>query len=81
MSWFYSVWFDRLVPFLGTVAGDRDAYSYLPESVRRFPPAPDLAELMHRAGLTEVRYLLLAGGIIAIHSGTVPRGAGALDTP
>jgi demethylmenaquinone methyltransferase / 2-methoxy-6-polyprenyl-1,4-benzoquinol methylase len=71
LSWFFAVWFDRIVPLLGTVAGDRDAYSYLPSSVRRFPPAEELAALMHRVGLHEIRYLVLAGGIIAIHSGTV----------
>ena len=38
LSTFFSLWFDRLVPLLGTLAGDRDAYSYLPESVKRFPP-------------------------------------------
>jgi len=72
LSWFYAVWFDRIVPVLGTVAGDRDAYTYLPDSVRRFPPADELAALMYRAGLRDVRYLILAGGIIAIHSGSVP---------
>jgi demethylmenaquinone methyltransferase / 2-methoxy-6-polyprenyl-1,4-benzoquinol methylase len=71
LSWFFAVWFDRIVPLLGTLAGDRDAYSYLPSSVRRFPPAEELAALMHRVGLHEIRYLVLAGGIIAIHSGTV----------
>ena len=71
LSWFYAVWFDRIVPVLGTLAGDRDAYTYLPDSVRRFPPADELAALMHRAGLRDVRYLILAGGIIAIHSGRV----------
>jgi demethylmenaquinone methyltransferase / 2-methoxy-6-polyprenyl-1,4-benzoquinol methylase len=71
LSWFYGVWFDRIVPMLGAVAGDRDAYSYLPQSVRRFPPAPKLAELMHDVGLRQVRYLLMAGGIVAVHSGTV----------
>jgi demethylmenaquinone methyltransferase/2-methoxy-6-polyprenyl-1,4-benzoquinol methylase len=71
LSWFFAVWFDRIVPLLGTLAGDRDAYTYLPSSVRRFPPAEELAALMHRVGLREIRYLILAGGIIAIHSGTV----------
>ena len=37
LSWFYALWFDRIVPVLGAVAGDADAYSYLPDSVRRFP--------------------------------------------
>ena len=45
------LWFDRLVPLLGTLAGDRDAYTYLPESVKRFPPPEGLALIMDRAGL------------------------------
>ena len=69
---FYSLWFDRLVPVLGTLAGDPDAYSYLPESVRTFPEPEKLAEMLDAAGLTEIRWLLLAGGIIAIHSATKP---------
>ena len=71
LSWFYRLWFDAAVPLLGAVAGDRDAYTYLPESVRRFPPPLELAELMHQVGLRSIRYLLLAGGIVAIHSGTL----------
>lgn len=68
LSSFFSLWFDRLVPLLGTLAGDRDAYTYLPESVKRFPPPEGLALLMDRAGLEGIRYTVLAGGIIAIHS-------------
>lgn len=68
---FYSLWFDRLVPLLGSVAGDSDAYSYLPESVRSFPAPRALAEKIEAAGFTEIRWLLLAGGIIAIHSATL----------
>ena len=69
LSLFFSLWFDRLVPLLGTLAGDREAYSYLPESVKRFPPPEGLALIMDRAGLERIRYTVLAGGIIAIHSG------------
>ncbi|MGB3098263.1 MAG: bifunctional demethylmenaquinone methyltransferase/2-methoxy-6-polyprenyl-1,4-benzoquinol methylase UbiE [Solirubrobacterales bacterium] len=72
LSTFFSLWFDRLVPLLGNVAGDAEAYSYLPESVKRFPPPEDLAEKMERAGLTGIRWTILAGGIIAIHSGVKP---------
>ena len=72
LSWFYAVWFDRLVPLLGTLAGHRDAYAYLPSSVRGFPPAPELAGLMEEVGLEDVSYRLLAGGIVAIHCGTIP---------
>jgi demethylmenaquinone methyltransferase/2-methoxy-6-polyprenyl-1,4-benzoquinol methylase len=70
LSTFYSLWFDRLVPVLGAVAGDQDAYSYLPESVRSFPQPEALAAMIERAGFAEIRWLLLAGGIIAIHSAT-----------
>lgn len=69
--WFYSLWFDRVVPVVGRlVSRDSGAYSYLPSSVKRFPPAPRLAGMMQAAGLTAVSYRLLAGGIIALHWGT-----------
>jgi demethylmenaquinone methyltransferase/2-methoxy-6-polyprenyl-1,4-benzoquinol methylase len=76
LSTFFSLWFDRIVPLLGRVAGDPDAYSYLPESVKRFPPPEGLAALMAGAGLGEVRWTILAGGIIAIHVGTKPPAPG-----
>jgi demethylmenaquinone methyltransferase/2-methoxy-6-polyprenyl-1,4-benzoquinol methylase len=72
LSSFYRLWFDRLVPALGRLAGDSDAYSYLPNSVKRFPDPQALAALMADVGLQEIHYLLTAGGIIAIHAGTVP---------
>ncbi|HEY4451910.1 MAG TPA: ubiquinone/menaquinone biosynthesis methyltransferase [Solirubrobacteraceae bacterium] len=52
-------------------AGIGAAYSYLPSSVKRFPSPVALAAEMERAGLTEIHYLLTAGGIVAIHTGTV----------
>jgi demethylmenaquinone methyltransferase/2-methoxy-6-polyprenyl-1,4-benzoquinol methylase len=70
LSWFFRAWFDRIVPLLGRVAGDSDAYTYLPNSVRRFPGPEALGASMAAAGLTDVRWILTAGGIIAIHSGT-----------
>jgi demethylmenaquinone methyltransferase / 2-methoxy-6-polyprenyl-1,4-benzoquinol methylase len=69
LSSFFELWFDRVVPALGRVAGDAQAYSYLPSSVRRFPPAKELADVMWRCGLDDIRYLLTAGGIIALHVG------------
>jgi demethylmenaquinone methyltransferase / 2-methoxy-6-polyprenyl-1,4-benzoquinol methylase len=71
LSTFFELWFDRLVPALGRFAGDSQAYSYLPSSVRRFPGPEDLAAAMARSGLTAIRYVLTAGGIIAIHVGVV----------
>jgi demethylmenaquinone methyltransferase/2-methoxy-6-polyprenyl-1,4-benzoquinol methylase len=64
------VWFDRLVPALGQLAGDAQAYSYLPNSVRRFPGPEELAGVLWRAGLEDIGYVLTAGGIIALHAGT-----------
>jgi demethylmenaquinone methyltransferase / 2-methoxy-6-polyprenyl-1,4-benzoquinol methylase len=76
LSWFYRLWFDRVVPLLGRVAGDPDAYTYLPESVKRFPGPRGVAAEMERAGLGEIGWVLTAGGIVAIHAGTVlPNGA------
>jgi demethylmenaquinone methyltransferase / 2-methoxy-6-polyprenyl-1,4-benzoquinol methylase len=72
LSWFFRLWFDRAVPTLGRLAGDRDAYTYLPSSVRRFPGPPELAARMAAAGLEDVRWVLTAGGIIALHVGTRP---------
>jgi demethylmenaquinone methyltransferase/2-methoxy-6-polyprenyl-1,4-benzoquinol methylase len=69
LSTFYSLWFDRIVPLLGSFSDDAEAYSYLPESVRNFPGPGRLAELMDGAGLGRIRWTVLAGGIIAIHSG------------
>jgi demethylmenaquinone methyltransferase/2-methoxy-6-polyprenyl-1,4-benzoquinol methylase len=52
----------------GTIA---DAYTYLPSSVKRFPAPAELAAELASAGLEEISYVLLAGGIVAIHAGTV----------
>jgi demethylmenaquinone methyltransferase/2-methoxy-6-polyprenyl-1,4-benzoquinol methylase len=71
LSTFFSIWFDRVVPALGKLAGDPDAYAYLPSSVKRFPAPEALAARMHDAGLDDVRWILTAGGIIALHVGTV----------
>ena len=71
LAWFFRLWFDRAVPLLGRLAGDPNAYSYLPSSVRRFPTARALAGKLAAAGLEDVRWILTAGGIIALHAGTV----------
>ena len=57
-------------PRSGRLAGDPAAYSYLPSSVRRFPGPEALAAELVAAGLTDVRWVLTAGGIIALHGGT-----------
>jgi demethylmenaquinone methyltransferase/2-methoxy-6-polyprenyl-1,4-benzoquinol methylase len=69
LSTFFSVWFDRIVPVLGKLTGDSTAYEYLPKSVKRFPPPEGLAAVMEEAGLERIRWILTAGGIIALHVG------------
>jgi demethylmenaquinone methyltransferase / 2-methoxy-6-polyprenyl-1,4-benzoquinol methylase len=85
LSIFYGLWFDRVVPLLGRIAaapgrlrgtpsqdgGMADAYTYLPNSVKRFPGPAELARELALAGLTEIHGTILAGGIVAIHAGTV----------
>ena len=58
-----------VLPRLGEiVTGDADAYRYLVESIRRFPSQDELADLMGAAGLDNVKYRNLSGGIAALHS-------------
>jgi demethylmenaquinone methyltransferase/2-methoxy-6-polyprenyl-1,4-benzoquinol methylase len=60
-----------VVPALGRLAGQEDAYTYLPNSVKRFPAPRELAAVMSGCGLRDVRWIVTAGGIIALHAGTV----------
>ncbi len=72
LSTFFSLWFDRVVPLLGKLAAEPEAYTYLPSSVKRFPGPEALGRLLSEtAGLVDVRWILTAGGIIALHFGTV----------
>ncbi len=66
---FFEVWFGRLVPLLGRLLPGGSAYTYLPASVTRFPKAEQLAALLERTGFGDVRFRLLAGSIIALHTG------------
>jgi demethylmenaquinone methyltransferase/2-methoxy-6-polyprenyl-1,4-benzoquinol methylase len=66
---FYRLWFDGIVPLLGKLLPGGSAYTYLPASVRRFPGPDGLAELMRSVGFVDVEYKLLAGGIVALHTG------------
>jgi demethylmenaquinone methyltransferase/2-methoxy-6-polyprenyl-1,4-benzoquinol methylase len=66
----FGLYFNRLVPLIGAaVARDRAAYTYLPRSVARFVTPFELAELMRRAGLRDVRFRRLGLGTIALHVG------------
>jgi demethylmenaquinone methyltransferase / 2-methoxy-6-polyprenyl-1,4-benzoquinol methylase len=67
---FFAFWFDRIVPLLGRALPGGGAYTYLPASVRRFPAAEELAALLERSGFADVRFRLLGGSIVALHTGT-----------
>ncbi|HEV3329588.1 MAG TPA: bifunctional demethylmenaquinone methyltransferase/2-methoxy-6-polyprenyl-1,4-benzoquinol methylase UbiE [Bryobacteraceae bacterium] len=64
----YNFYSRRILPVIGgALSGSPDAYRYLPESVRKFPGAGELAEDLRRAGFTDVNYEYLTGGIAALH--------------
>jgi demethylmenaquinone methyltransferase/2-methoxy-6-polyprenyl-1,4-benzoquinol methylase len=66
---FYDLYSFQIVPLLGqVVAGDRDAYQYLVDSIRGFPRQGELSRMIAEAGLDQVRFRNLTGGIAALHS-------------
>jgi demethylmenaquinone methyltransferase/2-methoxy-6-polyprenyl-1,4-benzoquinol methylase len=66
----YDFYFSRVLPKIGgIVSGSRAAYSYLPNSVRKFPDQKTLASMMDRAGFSDIKFQNLTGGIAALHSG------------
>jgi demethylmenaquinone methyltransferase/2-methoxy-6-polyprenyl-1,4-benzoquinol methylase len=66
----YNFYSRRLLPRIGgLVTGSQDAYTYLPESVRKFPSATELADDMRRIGFSHVRFERFTGGIVALHLG------------
>jgi demethylmenaquinone methyltransferase / 2-methoxy-6-polyprenyl-1,4-benzoquinol methylase len=68
----YNLYARRVLPWIGgLISGSRDAYTYLPESVRKFPVAPELAAMMRRAGFADVSFEYLTGGIVALHIGQI----------
>jgi len=66
----YDFYFNRVLPRIGgLVSGSNGAYTYLPNSVAKFPDQKTLASMMTRAGFVDVSYRNLTGGIAALHSG------------
>jgi demethylmenaquinone methyltransferase/2-methoxy-6-polyprenyl-1,4-benzoquinol methylase len=65
-------WFDRIVPVIGRIAGQGDAYAYLVRSVRSYPAPERVAAIMREAGLVDVTWQGMSGGIVTLHEGTVP---------
>jgi demethylmenaquinone methyltransferase / 2-methoxy-6-polyprenyl-1,4-benzoquinol methylase len=73
LSRLYDYYSRAILPVIGGwISGSKEAYSYLPESVRKFPGAADLADQMRGAGFTNVRFERMTAGIVALHLGHRP---------
>jgi demethylmenaquinone methyltransferase/2-methoxy-6-polyprenyl-1,4-benzoquinol methylase len=67
---FYGFFSNRVLPVVGgVVSGSRDAYTYLPESIQKFPGAEELASAMRSAGFSRVEFDRMTGGAVALHLG------------
>ena len=73
LNFLLEIYVRRFIPLLGhLMAGDRSSYSYLSESIDRFPNADGLAEILRTAGLENVGYQRMNMGIVALHWGSKP---------
>jgi demethylmenaquinone methyltransferase/2-methoxy-6-polyprenyl-1,4-benzoquinol methylase len=70
----FGLYFTRALPLMGgLISGSRSAYSYLPASVQKFPDQTQLSLVMEQAGLEQVQFENLTGGIAALHMGRRPK--------
>lgn len=77
----FRLYFLRVLPRIGgLVSGQGGAYSYLPDSVLKFPPPAELARALEDAGFSEVRYKLQTFGVSALHTGEKPENPGVRNT-
>ena len=70
LRWGHGLYFGRVVPLIGAVLSDRDAYRYLPESVAYLPPSGELQAMVRTAGFTDVRHRRLSAGIAQLITAT-----------
>jgi demethylmenaquinone methyltransferase/2-methoxy-6-polyprenyl-1,4-benzoquinol methylase len=69
----FQFYFRRVMPWIGRVVSKHTtAYNWLPESTRAFPAPAELARRMENQGFVDVHYVLLMGGVCAMHVGTKP---------
>tara|TARA_Y100000991_G_scaffold164139_1_gene126089 strand:+ start:277 stop:1014 length:738 start_codon:yes stop_codon:yes gene_type:complete len=67
---FYDLWSLKIMPFMGQkITGDKEAYTYLVESIRKFPTQAEVSHMLSRVGFSRVKYRNLSNGIVALHSG------------
>jgi len=73
-SFLYSFYFYRLVPWIGAnLAGDRLAYQYLSDSVRRFAPPGSISDVIRKAGFADVNIQKFLKGAVCIHVAEKPK--------
>jgi demethylmenaquinone methyltransferase/2-methoxy-6-polyprenyl-1,4-benzoquinol methylase len=66
----YDLFSFNVIPQIGkAVTGDAESYRYLVESIRQFPRPDDFADMIREAGFARVKYEIMSGGIVALHSG------------
>ena len=66
----YDIWSFNFMPLIGKkITGDKEAYTYLVESIRQFPTQPELAQMFSEVGFSRVKYRNLSNGIVSLHSG------------
>jgi demethylmenaquinone methyltransferase / 2-methoxy-6-polyprenyl-1,4-benzoquinol methylase len=70
-------WFDHIVPVIGRLVGQGAAYAYLVQSTREYPRPERIAQIMADAGLLDIDWRGMSGGIVVLHVGTVPPAAKA----
>ena len=67
---FYDLWSLKIMPFIGQkITGDKEAYIYLVESIRKFPTQAEVSHMLSLVGFSRVRYRNLSNGIVTLHSG------------
>ena len=66
----YDLWSFKIMPLIGDkVTGNKEAYTYLVESIRKFPAQAELSQMLSEVGFSRVKYRNLSNGIVALHSG------------
>jgi demethylmenaquinone methyltransferase/2-methoxy-6-polyprenyl-1,4-benzoquinol methylase len=70
LRWGHAIYFNKIVPFIGGLLSNREAYSYLPASVAYLPPRDELLNMLHAAGFSDARRISLSGGVAQLLVGT-----------
>jgi demethylmenaquinone methyltransferase / 2-methoxy-6-polyprenyl-1,4-benzoquinol methylase len=70
LRWGHAIYFNKIVPFIGGLLSNREAYAYLPASVAYLPPRDELLNMLHAAGFPDARRISLSGGVAQLLVGT-----------